>query len=807
MLQDVYHVLRSHAKRPSSALLTVTVFALAVGANITVFSAFNGFLLRPLPYPDDDRLFMIYDSLPKVGVANAGASIPGYLDWRGQATALEEAAIFAPTNRTLRHEEAPERIAVTRASPSLFAVLGVAPALGRGFTEDEAVPGDDRVILLSHGLWSTRFGARADVVGEAVRLDEDLFRVVGVMPERFGFPDRDVDAWVPFAYTPSEAADDRRFQGLASSIGRLRRDATLAGLNAELDAIARRSIERLPQLESFAEVTGYTVRARPLRDYVVGDLEQRLLVLQGLVLAVLLIACANVANLQLSRLIGRRKELAVRAALGAGRRRLAQLIVVETVLLALAGAGGGLALAYGGIQLVRVLGLERARDGFELSLDPVVLVVTVGGALLAAFLSALLPLFVLLREDLAHTVQEIGRANTAVIATRRWRSGLVVVQLAAAVALLVGSGLLMKSFYELQRRGPGFQPAGVWSAAVALPATRYADDDARARFFELTLTQLRSLPGVDAAGFTTALPFSGQNSGATVLIDGYAPPDGGPPPVAQLRSIDEEYLAALEIPIARGRNFIANESERVAIVDESFARAYWPDGDALGRRVREGADPQGVWYTIVGVARHVKHESFTQDEFEHTLYWHYLQKPQPSGMFVLRTALPTQSLTAAAQSAVAAIDPGVALYDVAPMDVRVLRALGPQRASMVLTLTFGVIAVALAVIGVYGVLAFTVARRIGEFGVRMAIGARTADILGMVMKQGARMIVAGLMIGMAVAFALGRMLAARIPEVGASDPVVLAAAAILLTSAALVASWFPARRAARIDPMQALRQD
>src|SRR5690606_1599659 len=270
---------------------------------------------------------------------------------------------FGPMSRTLQHDETPEQIVVTRASPSLLAVLGVAPALGRGFTEDEVVPGDDRVILLSYRLWSTRFGARADIVGQAVRLDDDLFRVVGVMPERFGFPDRDVDAWVPFAYTPAQAADDRRFQGLAASIGRLRRDATLADLNAELDSIARRNVERLPQLASFAEATGYTVRARPLRDYVVGDLEQRLLVLQGLVLAVLLIACANVANLQLSRLIGRRKELAVRAALGAGTRRLVRLIVVESVLLALAGAGGGLALAYGGIQLVRVLGLERASDG------------------------------------------------------------------------------------------------------------------------------------------------------------------------------------------------------------------------------------------------------------------------------------------------------------------------------------------------------------------------------------------------------------------------------------------------------------
>jgi predicted permease len=807
MLLDVRHALRSLAKRPSSALLIVIVFALAIGANTTVFSVFNGFFLRPLPFPDDDRLVMIYDSLPKLGVEDGGTSIPGYLDWRAQAPALEEKAIFVPSSRTLRGEELPEQIEVTRASPSLLAVLGVAPALGRGFRDDEAVPGNEFVILLSHRLWSTRFGARAEVVGQDVRLDDDLFRVVGVMPERFGFPDRGVDAWVPFAYTPAEAADSQRFQGLARGIGRLRRDATLAGLNAELDAIARGNVERLPQLAAFAEVAGYTIRARPLRDYVVGDLEQRLLVLQGLVFSVLLIACANVANLQLSRLTARRKELAVRAALGAGTRRLAGLIVVESVLLGLAGAGAGLAFAYGGIELVRVLGLERASEGFELRLDSLVLVVTASAALLAALLSALLPLFVLLREDLARAVQESGRAHSGGLATRRWRSALVVVQLAVGVSLLAGAGLLARGFYDLQRRGPGFETADVWSAAFALPRARYADEESQARFVEQALAELRSLPGVSAAGFTTVLPFSGQNDGATVVIAGYEPVAGGPPPVSQRRSINEGYFATLGIPVVRGRNFAANETERVAIVDESFARAYWPDGNALGERVRNGSDGPDNWYTIVGVVPRVKHESFTQDEFEHTLYWHYTQRPEGAGMFVLRTSLSTESLTTGARAAVARVDSGLALYDVVPLDVRVLRALGPQRASMVLTLAFAALAVVLAVVGVYGVLAWAVAGRVGEIGVRMALGAKGTDVLRMIMKHGARMIVAGLVLGTAGALAVGRVLAARIPEVGAADPLVLAGAALALTGAALVASWLPARRAARVDPIEALRQD
>jgi putative ABC transport system permease protein len=686
-------------------------------------------------------------------------------------------------------------------------VLGVSPALGRGFTEEQAAPGNDLVILLSHRLWTARFGARTDVVGQSLRLDDNVFRIVGVMPEGFGFPDRDTDAWVPFAYSFAQAADDQSFESYVHGIGRLRRAATLAGLNAELDAIARRTIKG-PRPAAFLEATGYTIRGEPLRDYVIGDLAQRLVVLQALVLAVLLIACANVANLQLTRLTARRKEFAVRAALGADTRRLARLLVLESVLLALAGACGGLLLAYGGIDAVRALGLERAKEGFELRLDTVVLVVTVSAALLAALLSVLVPLYELVREDFASAVQESG-ASTGGRATRRWRSALVVVQLAVGVTLLVAAGALTKTFYRLETQGPGFEPAGLWSTSVELPRTRYDEDAVRTLFFEQALAELRSLPGVTAAGFATTLPFTYTDYSATVVVDGQKPLDASVPQVAQLHSIDEGYFPALRVPVVMGRNFVGSESERVAIVDESFVRAYWPDGNALGGRLRNSADGSKDWYTIVGVVPHVKHDTFTHDEFEPTVYWHYLQRPAPplTGMFVLRSALPTGSLTSVAQAAIARVDPAVALRDIVPMDTRVWDALGPQRVPMVLTLAFAAIAVALAVIGVYGVLAWAVARRVGEIGVRMALGAQTADVLRMVMKQGVHMIVAGLVLGIAGAIAVGRVLAARIPEVGNFDPVVLSFAVLALTCAALFACWLPARRATRIDPIHALRED
>jgi predicted permease len=807
MLQDLRQALRTLAKRSSSTILTVIVFALAIGANTTVFSAFNGFLLRPMPFPDDG-LVMVYASAPKMGLDDGGTDVEGFLEWR-KAPALEAGAIFTTSERTLESAQPAERISVTRGTPSLWAVLGVAPVLGAAFTEDHAVPGNDRVVLLSHRLWTTRFNARPDVVGQDIQLDDGFFRIIGVMPDGFGFPDRGSDAWVPFAYRYEGApVDDDGFESYTQGIGRVRSGATIAGLEAELNALERGVIARdQTDPDGFIEALGLTMRAVPLRDYVVGDLRQRLLVLQGLVLAVLLIACANVANLQLARLAERRKELAVRAALGAGLRRLARLLLLEGVLLALAGASGGLLLAYGGIELVRVLGLERANEGFELGLDARVLIVTVGAALLAALLSALVPLAELVRQDFARIVQESGRANTGGIATQRWRGALVVVQIAAGVALLAGAGLLTKTFYELERQGPGFQAAGVWSAGVELPNARYADDAVRTRFFEQALAELKSLSGVAAAGFATMLPFTSTDWGATIDVEGHKLLDGKVAKATQLHSIDEGYFAALGIPILLGRNFGAREAERVAIVDESFARAYWADGNALGARLR--AADSTDWYTIIGIVPRVKHDTFTGDEYDATVYWHYLQRPVPPrmGMFVLRTALPTASLTSAAQAAIARVDPTVVLKDAAPMESRVAKALGPQRTPMVLTLVFAAIALALAVIGVYGVLASAVARRVGEIGVRMALGARAADVLAMIMKQGAGMIVAGLLLGCAAALAVGRVLAAQIPEVDAFDPLVLGGAAFALATAASLASWLPARRAARVDPLQALRQD
>ena len=805
--QDVHYALRALASRKLYALASIAVLAIAIGANTTVFSVFNGLFLRPLPYPDGDRLVMVFDSYPKMSLPNAGTSIPDYLERREQAPSLESLAITAVASRTLASEEAPQRVVVARASPSLFDVLRVAPILGRAFAEDEAVQGNDRVVILSHRLWNSRFGARADVVGSDVRFDGASYRVIGVMPEGFGFPNRGIDAYVPFAFTPQQMSDAGRGNQFSTSVGRLRDGATVEGLNTELAAIVERNVAAGRVAADDVAVAGFTGSSQLLRDLQVGDLRQTVLVLQVTVLVVLLIACANLANLQLTRIAGRRKELAVRSALGAGGERLVRMVLVEALLLAVAGGTLGLGVAAAGLGLVRALGLDQSSEGFEFTLDATALAFTLGAAVLAAVVSGLPPVLAIMRDDLTAAIREGGRQGGGGRRAHRLRNVLVVAQLAMGVMLLVGAGLLTKSFYGLLGEGPGFNAGSVWTARATLAGQRYSTSDSWARFQQQAVEALRALPGVADAGLTSALPFSTSNSQGSVAIDGYVLPDGAAPPHAQHRSIDERYLTVLGIPVVAGRNFTAHEAERVVIVDENLANKYWPGGNAVGQRLRTDFGTPGEWFTVVGVVPAVKHGGLAEIPVKETVYWHYEQNPSSGVALVLRTVVPPAQLARAVDAAIAALDPEVALYDSQTMDERVSSSLGPQRTPMVLTLVFAGVAFLLAVIGIYGVLAWGVSQRVNEIGVRMALGARAADIGQMILRQGGKLIAIGLVIGVAGALALGRVLSSQLDRVGSFDGTVLVLTVVGLGGAALVASWLPARRASRVDPLTALRAE
>jgi predicted permease len=591
------------------------------------------------------------------------------------------------------------------------------------------------------------------------------------------------------------------------AVGRLKPGATLAGLNAELQGIVQRNVDAGVIPRDVVEVAGFTGKAQPLRGFLVGNLDAMLLTLQASVLAVLLIACANVASLQLARVTSRRKELAVRAALGAGTGRLARLVLLESLLLALVGAALGIALAAAGLELVRALGLERPAQGFVFELDLPVLMFSLGAAVFAALISGLPPVIAFSRDDLTRAVHEAGRLSAGGRGTHALRSALVVAQIGMSVALLVGAGLLTKSFLAMQKEGTGFNAGGLWTAQIALPPARYALPEDWARFEQQAADALRALPGVAAAGFTSSLPFSGDNNQGSIVIDGYVPAPGAQAPHAQSWAVNEQYFAALEMPIVAGRNFAASESERVAIVDANIARKYWPDGSALGQRLRMAVDPQDQWYTIVGVVPPVKQGSLAENPTKETVYWHYLERPVNDGSFAVRTALPPEQLTRAATAALAALDPELALSGVQSMEARVASSMGPQRTPLVLTLVFAAVAFVLAVIGVYGVLNWAVTQRGGEIGVRMALGARAQDVVRMVLAQGGRLVAIGVAIGVAGAIALGLVLAAQIRNVSAVDPAVIGIVVAGLASAALFASWVPARRAARIDPMRALREE
>lgn len=808
ILQDVRYALRTMASKPLYAAVTVLVLALAIGANTTVFSIFNGYVLRPLPYPNEDRLVIVYNTYPNMGLEVAGTSIPDYLDRREQAPSLEDIAIFTGEMRTLGGD-VPEQVPVTRTSPSLFSVLGIRPMLGRTFTDDEATIGSDLVAVLSYRFWNTRFGGREDVIGDEIELDGKRLTIVGVMPASFGYPDPNVVAWVPFAFTPEQMSDSERGQEFSFSIGRLAPGATVDGLNGELDAIVSRSLERLEARRPFIEETGFTGRARPLREMVLGDVEQTLLILHGFVLAMLLIACANVANLQLARMAARRRELSVRAALGAVRWRLSRLVLVESAVLAFAGAAAGWVLAYGGLELVRALGLDGAAQGFEFTMDSTVFGFTLVVAIGTALLSALLPLIALFRDDLLKAVHEAGRLRGGGRSSYGFRNALVVVQIAVSAALLVGGGLLAKSFYQLQGAGAGFDAHGVWTARITLPPSKYADDEAIARFHERALEALAALPGVEQAGYTSTLPLTNNNYQGSYAVDGYDPPAGTAPPHAQHRSISEGYLPSLGIPVIQGRNFVAGEFQPVAIVDENLANRYWPDGNALGQRVGLPTTTNGAvsWHTIVGVVPAVKQASLTDDATKETVYWYYRQLPIGNGAYTLKTTLPPEQLGPAAAAAIRQIDPDLPLYNGMSMDARVALSLGPQRAPMVLTSIFAAGAFVLAVVGIYAVLAWAVTQRYGEIGVRIALGAGAGDVVRMILGHGVRLIAIGLGIGLLAAMVLGRGISAQIYGVSPSDPAVYSIALIGLTAAALIASWLPARRAAAIDPMEALRHE
>lgn len=817
LIADIRYALRGLLARPLFTLVAASTLALGIGANTAIFSVMDGMFLRPLPYPDGERLVDIHNSYPAMGLQYAGTSIPDYLDRREQADSLEDIAIYTGAGFGLNSEGArPERLDGLRASPSLFTTLQVKAALGRVFEDAQAMPGSDQVAVLSWNLWRNRFNGDPGIVGRDVRLNGEPYRVLGVMPEGFAFPDRSIQLWVPFAFTPRQMSDLERGNEYSSSVGRLKPGASIDRLNAEMDTIVARNADRLAAMgdaraagfAAFLRSNHFTGRARSLREQQVGDARATVAILQAAVVMVLLIACANVANLMLTHLNARKKELSLRSALGASRGRIARQILVEASLLASLGGAMGLGIAWMAMELMPALGIHTMSSDYDLRLDASVLGFAVGATVLAGALAALLPLISLTRMDINESIKEGGRIGGGGRRTTASRNALVVTQVALATTLLIGAGLLLRSFYSLSQESPGFASEGVLTLQVDLASADYADLAARRRFFGDVLARLQGIPGVAAAGFTSDLPFSASNSQGSYRIDGLqvAPNEAGPHGFQ--RAVDPAYFRAMGIPLLRGRLIEPSDrdgSERVVVIDQLLARKYFGDGEAIGQRLRRGRDED--WATVVGVVGTVKHQRLADSVVKETLYWPLDQAVPRSGSFVLRSTLPAERLIPQVREAILAVDPEQPVYDVRPLDERIALSLDRQRAPMLLLGVFAAVAMALAAIGIYGVLAFAVGQRAGELGVRMAIGAQSAQILKMILGQGSRLTLIGLGLGLIGAYVAARAVSAQLFGVGPADPLTYAAVAFFLGAVALLACYLPARRAARIDPLVALRYE
>ena len=812
LIQDVRYGLRALAARPGFAAAAIVTLALGIGANAAIFNVIDALLLRPLPYPHGDRLVTIDDLYPKVGEEQGGSTIPDYLDQRAQAPALADSAIFQLASFNLSANGSVERLRGMRSTASLFPTLGVHAALGRVFTEDEAVPGRDHVAVLSYDTWQNRFAADPAIVGRDVRLGDAPYRIVGVMPRGFFFPDRAVKIWAPYSIRPEQRTDAERGRSDVEAIGRLKAGSSIAELDTELDTIVARNAARSTDLRNNYASTGFKIRARELRRHLFGGLGSALWLLQAMVAVVLLIAGANVVNLLLARFNARRRDFALRSALGADRRRLVRQIVIETSLLAIGGGVLGAVVARACVPLIRAFGLGATLDAYgpDLGLGWVQSGLVLALALLVGLALGGATALSLRRARAPDLLRAGGAAGSGGRDTSRARDALVVGQFALTLMLLVASGLLLKSFQRLLATDPGFASQHLLTARIDLPESNYADDAAVAAYDSRLLAKVREAPGVDEAAYTSSLPFDGHLGTSGFSAEGYSGADANALE-AERQSVDEAYFSTLDVPLVEGRTFTAADtatSTPVVIVDETLARHVWPGRSAIGHRITLDSDhPDAKWMTVVGVVRPVHQNDLAEPTDRGALYWPYRQHPARFGELVIKSSLPAAALTPALRSAALAVDPQLPLFDIQTLDERIARSLDHRRAPMLMLALFASLALLLAAIGVYGVLAFGIAQRTREFGVRMAIGAQRGRILGLVLGSGLRLVALGAVIGCAGAFAVGRALRSQLYGTGSFDPVVFVGAVVVLAIVALLACWLPARRATRVDPVVALHYE
>jgi putative ABC transport system permease protein len=803
--KDVVFGLRTLLRHPATSAIALLALALGIGANTAIFSVVNGVLLEPLPYGDPERLVMVWEANPGRGFPRFAVSPPNFADWRTQARSFERLVAVSSQDVNLTGREQPEALSMALVSDGFFQVMGVPMTRGRGFHAEEMKPGSGRVTVLSHGLWQRRFGSDEAILGRPIQLNGEPYTVVGIAPEGFEFPN-ERELWAPMA---EEIDPAQRGAHYLRVVGRLKPGVSAERAATEMSAIAGRLEKQYPDSN-----TGWGTLVIPLRENVVQDIRPALLILLAAVSFVLLIACANVANLLLARVAAREREIAVRTALGAGRVRLVRQMLTESAVLFLGGGLLGLLIAFWGVKLLVAVdpgGLPRVQ---EIDVDGRVLLFTLGVSLVTGLLFGLIPaLHATGGGRLYDALKEGGRAMAGGGRGKLVRNALVLVEVAVALVLLVGAGLLIQSFSRLQAVDPGFRPEGVLTAGVNLPAFKYPDSPRQAAFYRQLIERLETQPGVESVGTIMPLPLSGSRFVLTFAVEGRPAPPPNEEPNTNIRTISPGYFKTAEIPLIKGRVFTdrdREDSEPVVIINQTMAARIWPGQDPLGRRITfdDATDPEAQWRTVVGVVGDVRHGTLDEDGGSEA-YWPQFQTPFEGTAIVVRAAegRSPESLAGAVRQVVRGIDPDLPVDEVRPFDEVVSEALSQSRFKTVLLGLFAAIALVLAAVGVYGVISYSVTQRTHEIGIRMALGAERASVLRMVVRQGMALVLTGVGVGVLLAFLASRYLATQVYGVSTSDPATFVAVPLVLAAVSLLANYLPARRATAVDPLEALRYE
>lgn len=809
-LRQAFRALLLEKGFTTTVLLTL---ALCLGANVVIFTVVHSVLLRPLPFPHPEQLVVTVNSYPKAGVERAASSIPNYYERKDNSIpAFASVAAIRGGSAIVGEAGSPDRVSTWQVTPSFFQVLGVQPAIGRFYTEEENEYGKSDVVVLTDALWRQRFNADPAVIGRPMRINNIPTTIVGVLPPGFRYLSSDARLWMPLPSSKEDRAPQARHNNSLEVIARLKPGATLAEAQAQVDALNARLLKDDPFAKMVTDA-GFHTRVLGLHVEHVAQIRPVLLLLQAGVLFLLLIGAVNLANLLLIRASAHTRELAIRQALGASRGQVAAQVLAETMVIALLGGLLGLGFGFAGLRTLTLLGTDRLPLGSAIHFDLTVALTALAGAAVVGLLLALPLVWLNLHGSLAPVLNTESRGGTTSQATHRLRHALIVAQIALAFVLLAGAGLLGLSFKRVLAVRPGFQPENLLMGAISLPWVNYKENPARFAFAERLLEELRALPGVKAAALGTSLPFSGNNNDSAIVVEGYTVAPGDSIQAHNIYNVFGDYFAALGIPVREGRFLTAADSrakERVCMVDEDFARRYWSSRSALGHRLYDGPVdlPNVHLFTVVGVVGSVKQSELTDRRATGAVYFPYVTDGPPFGQSVIvRTVQPPETAGPAMRQAVLRIDPALPLDDLKPMAARIEDSLIARRSPMLLAAIFAGVALVLAAIGIYGVLAYAVAQRRREIGVRMALGAMPGQILRQFLLLGATLLTGGTVLGLVGAWFVGRAMSGLLFGIAPANPVVLGGTAVVLGAVVLLACLLPSRRAARTDPMVALRAE